>query len=139
MPTTCLGPDDLKPRLRIDGCLGFRDINGDFAGEMAMLAPFGTGNPRPLFEARGVEVVDGPRRLKDRHLKMALKQNGRIFRAIAWRAVEREQFIADNRASLDLAFSLEHNRYQGNEYLELSVSDVRAASSGAPEIVEGRD
>jgi single-stranded-DNA-specific exonuclease len=122
-----LGPDDLKPRLRIDGCLGFRDINADFAGEMALLAPFGTGNPRPLFEACGVEVVDGPRRLKDKHLKMALKQNGRIFRAIAWRAVEREQFITDNRASLDLAFSLEHNRYQGNEYLELSVSDVRTA------------
>ena len=122
-----LGPDDLKPRLRIDGCLGFRDINGDFAGEMALLAPFGTGNPRPLFEARGVEVVDGPRRLKDRHLKMALKQHGRIFRAIAWRAVEREQFITENRTSLDLAFSLEHNRYQGNEYLELSVSDVNGA------------
>jgi single-stranded-DNA-specific exonuclease len=134
-----LGPDDLKPRLRIDGCLGFRDINADFAAEMALLAPFGTGNPRPLFEARGVEVVDGPRRLKDRHLKMALKQNGRVFRAIAWRAVEREQFIGENRASLDVAFSLEHNRYQGNEYLELSVSDVRATSSGRAEIVEGRD
>lgn len=125
-----LGPDDLKPRLRIDGCLGFRDINTDFAGEMALLAPFGIGNPRPLFEARGVEVVDGPRRLKDKHLKMALKQNGRIFRAIAWRAVEREEFITQNRTSLDLAFSLEHNRYQGNEYLELSVSDVRAPSRG---------
>ena len=99
-----------------------------------MLAPFGTGNPRPLFEARGVEVVDGPRRLKDRHLKMALKQNGRIFRAIAWRAVEREQFITDNRGSLDLAFSLEHNRYQGNEYLELSVSDVRTTAARAPRL-----
>ncbi len=122
-----LGPDDLKPRLRIDGCLGFREINADFASEMALLAPFGTGNPRPLFEARGVEVVDGPRRLKDRHLKMALKQSGRIFRAIAWRAVEREQFITENRTSLDLAFSLEHNSYQGNDYLELSVSDLKAA------------
>jgi exonuclease RecJ-like protein len=58
---------------------------------------------------------------------MAVKQNGRIFRAIAWRAIEREQFITDNRSSLDLAFSLEHNRYQGDEYLELSVSDVRTA------------
>ena len=124
-----LGPDDLRPRLRIDGCLGFRDINGDFAGEMALLAPFGVGNPRPLFEATGVEVVDGPRRLKEKHLKMALKQNGRIFRAIAWRAVERERFISENRTSLDLAFSLEHNRYQGNEYLELSVSDVRARTA----------
>jgi single-stranded-DNA-specific exonuclease len=125
-----LGPDDLKPRLRIDGRLGFRDINGDFAGEMALLAPFGSGNPRPLFEAQGVQVVDGPRRLKEKHLKMALKQHGRIFRAIAWRAVDHEQLITENRASLDLAFSLEHNRYQGNEFLELSVTDVRAAGRG---------
>jgi single-stranded-DNA-specific exonuclease len=124
-----LGPDDLKPRLRIDGCLGFRDITGDFAGEMALLAPFGTGNPRPLFEANGVEVIDGPRRLKERHLKMALKQNGRIFRAIAWRAIEREQFITENRAALDLAFSLEHNTYRGEESLELTVSDFRQAAS----------
>ena len=92
---------------------------------MTLLAPFGIGNPRPMFEANGVQVVDGPRRVKERHLKMALKQNGRIFRAIAWRAVEREQFITDNRTSLDLAFSLDHNSYQGNDYLELSVSDFR--------------
>jgi single-stranded-DNA-specific exonuclease len=124
-----LGPDDLKPRLRLDACIGFRDITGDFAGQMELLAPFGTGNPRPLFEALGVQVIDGPRRLKDRHLKMALKQNGRIFRAIAWRAVEREQFITDNRSSLDLAFSLEHNKYQGDEFLELSVSDVKIATA----------
>ena len=121
-----LGPDDLKPRLRIDGCLGFRDITGDFAGQMGLLAPFGTGNPRPLFEANGVEVIDGPRRLKEKHLKMALKQNGRIFRAIAWRAIEREQWVTENRTSLDLAFSLEHNRYQGDEFLELAVSDFRS-------------
>ena len=124
-----LGPDDLKPRLRIDGCLGFRDITGDFAGQMGLLAPFGTGNPRPLFEANGVEVIDGPRRLKEKHLKMALKQNGRIFRAIAWRAIEREQWVTDNRTSLDLAFSLEHNRYQGDEFLELTVSDFRSAGA----------
>jgi single-stranded-DNA-specific exonuclease len=124
-----LGPDDLKPRLRIDGCLGFREINGDFAGEMGLLAPFGTGNPRPLFEALGVEGVDGPRRLKEKHLKMALKQNGRIFRAIAWRAIEREQFITENRTSLDLVFSLEHNNYQGSEFLELSVADLKVGTT----------
>jgi single-stranded-DNA-specific exonuclease len=129
-----LGPDDLKPRLRIDGSLWFRDITGDFAGQMALLAPFGTGNPRPLFEANGVEVIDGPRRLKEKHLKMALKQNGRIFRAIAWRAIDREQWVTENRRSLDLAFSLEHNRYQGDEFLELTVSDFRQTARPA----EGR-
>ena len=72
-------------------------------------------------------MIDGPRRLKEKHLKMALKQNGRIFRAIAWRAIEREQWVTDNRTSLDLAFSLEHNRYQGDDFLELAVSDFRSA------------
>ena len=132
-----LGPDDLRPRLRLDACLGFRDITGDFAAEMSLLAPFGTGNPRPLFEARAVEVVDGPRRLKEKHLKMAFKQNGRIFRAIAWRAVEREQFIADNRTSLDLAFSLEQNKYQGNEYLELAITDFRAPATDSARGAQG--
>jgi single-stranded-DNA-specific exonuclease len=120
-----LEPDDLKPRLRIDARLGFRDITGDVAGHVTMLAPFGIGNPRPVFEASGVEVVDGPRRLKEKHLKMALRHDGRVVRAVAWRAAEREQFIHEHRSGLDLAFSLEQNSYKGDVFLEISVADVK--------------
>ena len=88
-----LGPEDLMPRLRIDGDLAFRGITGRRAAGMASLAPFGAGNPRPVFAARGVEIVDGPRKLKERHLKMALQQEGRIFRAVAWRAAERHDYL----------------------------------------------
>src|SRR5215470_7593007 len=77
-----LGPEDLMPRLRIDGDLTFRAITGDVAYGVSSLAPFGAGNPRPVFAARRVEIIDGPRKLKERHLKMALRQDGRIFRAI---------------------------------------------------------
>ena len=52
-------------------------ITGGVAAGVAALAPFGAGNPRPVFAARGVEIVDGPRKLKERHLKMSLKQDGR--------------------------------------------------------------
>ena len=96
-----LGPDDLMPRLRIDGDLSFRTITGDVASGVASLAPFGAGNPRPVFAARGVEIIDGPRKLKERHLKMALKQDGRIFRAVAWRAAERHDFLTEHKAALD--------------------------------------
>jgi single-stranded-DNA-specific exonuclease len=48
-----LGPDDLMPRLRIDGDLTFRGITGGIAAGVASLAPFGAGNPRPVFAARG--------------------------------------------------------------------------------------
>ena len=51
-----LGPEDLMPRLRIDGDLGFRGITGGVSAGVAALAPFGAGNPRPVFAARGVET-----------------------------------------------------------------------------------
>jgi len=120
-----LGPEDLMPRLRIDGDLAFRAITGDVASGIAALAPFGAGNPRPVFAARRVEIVDGPRKLKERHLKMALKQEGRIFRAVAWRAAERHDYLTEHRASLDVAFSLDQNQYNGQTYVELTLADLR--------------
>jgi single-stranded-DNA-specific exonuclease len=122
-----LGPDDLMPRLRVDADLTFRDITGGVAAGVAALAPFGAGNPRPIFAARGVEIVDGPRKLKERHLKMSLKQEGRIFRAIAWRAAERHDFLVEHKAALDVAFSLEQNQYNGNTYVELTLADLKKA------------
>ncbi len=120
-----LGPDDLMPRLRIDGSLAFREITGGVAAGIMSLAPFGAGNPRPVFAARGVEIVDGPRKLKERHLKMSLKQEGRIFRAVAWRAAERHDYLTEHKAALDVAFSLEQNHYNGNTYVELTLADLR--------------
>jgi len=122
-----LGPGDLMPRLRIDGDLTFRGITDGIAAGVASLAPFGAGNPRPVFAARGVEIIDGPRKLKERHLKMALRQEGRIFRAIAWRAAERHDFLAEHKAALDVAFSLEQNQYNGETYVELTLADIRRA------------
>jgi single-stranded-DNA-specific exonuclease len=124
-----LGPNELMPRLRIDGDLAFRGITGGVAAGVAALAPFGAGNPRPVFSARGVEIVDGPRKLKERHLKMALRQDGRIFRAIAWRAAERHDYLTEHKGALDVAFSLEQNQYNGETYVELTLADLRRSES----------
>ena len=120
-----LEPDQLRPRLRIDGPLNLRDITHPLVEGLASMAPFGLANPRPVFHAMPVQIVDGPRPLKDRHLKMTFRQDGRSFRAIAWRAAERAAFLTEHRAGVNLAFSLEQNEYQGERYLELSVADVK--------------
>ena len=127
----CLGPDDLRPRLWIDGALTFRSINEQVTSELTTLAPFGAGNPCPVFRTSRVEVIDGPRRIKDRHLKMAFKQDGRVLRGIAWRAGEREGFVAEHRAAIDLAFSVEQDSWNGERYLQLSVADFRAPEAAA--------
>jgi len=123
-----LEPDQLRPRLRIDAHLSLKEITADLVDGLQRLAPFGLANPRPVFHAMPVEIVDGPRPLKERHLKMTFRQDGRSFRAIAWRAAERAAFLTEHRAGVNLAFSLEENQFQGETYLELSVADFKSLS-----------
>ena len=122
-----LGPDELTPRLRIDGALPLPAITAGVIEGVATLAPFGVGNRRPIFHADGVAIVDGPRRVKERHLKMSVRQGQCVFRAIAWQAAERADFLNAHRAALNLAFSLTENHYRGQTFVELSVADVQEA------------
>ncbi len=126
-----LEPDQLRPRLRIDGPLNLKSITSELMHDLDSLGPFGMSNPRPVFHASGVEIVDGPRTLKERHLKMTFAQDGRRFRAIAWRAAERADFLTRNRTCVNLAFSLEKNEYQGETYFELNVCDFKSPDGSA--------
>jgi hypothetical protein len=48
------------------------------------------------------------------------------MRGIAWRASEREEFVAEHRTAIDLAFSLEQDTWEGERYLQLSIADFKA-------------
>ncbi len=122
-----LEPDELMPRLRIDGPLPLRAITSDVVTGVAALEPFGPANPRPIFHASPVDLADGPRTVKDRHLSMTFRQQGRILRAIAWRAADRAPFLAEHRTGLNVAFSLDQNQYQGETYVQLTVADFKSA------------
>ena len=120
-----LSPQDLVPRLRIDAPLGLREISGSVIEALTRLGPFGAANPKPVFRASPVDVVDAPRRLKDRHLALMLRQDGRAFRAMAWRAAEREAFFTAHRHGLELAYSLDQSEYRGERVTELTIADLR--------------
>ena len=121
-----LEPDQLRPRLRIDGPLSLRAINHDLMRGLDAMGPFGLANPRPVFHATGVEIVDGPEDPQGTSSEDDLQPDGRRFRAIAWRAAERADFLSRNRTAVNLAFSLERNEFQGEVYLELNVADIKA-------------
>jgi single-stranded-DNA-specific exonuclease len=121
-----LEPDQLRPRLRIDGPLHLKAITHDLVRGLDSMGPFGLANPRPVFHAGPVQIVDGPKSIKDRHLKMTFNQEGRRFRAMAWRLAERADFLEKHRAGVNLAFSLDRNEYQGETFLELSVADIKS-------------
>jgi single-stranded-DNA-specific exonuclease len=120
-----LSPEDLVPRLRIDAPLGLREIDADVLDGLTRLGPFGAGNPKPIFRAGPIDLVNPPRRMKDRHLSLLVRQDGRSFRAVAWRAIDRESYLIANPTGLELAYSLERGEYRGETTTELTVADVR--------------
>lgn len=124
-----LSPDDLRPRLQIDGELRLPEITPDLVKALLDLAPFGMGNPRPVFQAPGVRILSGPTRMKERHLSMTVVQEGRAFRAVAWRAADRQAMIEEHRARLDLAYSVAQTTWSGETSIELEVADARPPSA----------
>ncbi|HNV02214.1 MAG TPA: single-stranded-DNA-specific exonuclease RecJ [Vicinamibacterales bacterium] len=127
-----LSPDDLRPRLRIDARIGFRQITPGLAQTLSALGPFGIGNPKPVFATAGVRLADGPRRLKERHLSMSLRHDGVPLRAVFWRAAERAAEIAALADGLDVAYSVQQNTFNGATSVEVSLADVRPAGGGVP-------
>ena len=122
-----LGPEALTPRLRVDGCLPLSAITPAVVDGLRAMEPFGAGNPRPMFHTGAVELANGPRVMKARHLSMSLRQGPRVFRAVAWRMAERAEFVTRHGGALDVAFHLTENHYRGEHTVELSVADIRQA------------
>ena len=120
-----LDPRDLMPRLRIDAALSLRSIDAGVIEALGRLGPYGAGNAKPVFHAGPVQLVNGPRTIKERHLKMSVRQDGRTFPAIAWRFADRLPLFEQHRENLELAFSLDKNEFNGEAYIELTLADVR--------------
>ena len=122
-----LGPDDLRPRLRVDSALPLAAITPAVVEGLRAMEPFGAGNPRPVFHTGAVELARGPRVMKSRHLSMAVRQDTRVFRAVAWRMAAQAKYVTQHGDALDVAFNLTENHYRGEQTIELSVADIRQA------------
>jgi single-stranded-DNA-specific exonuclease len=120
-----LSPDDLVPSLPIDGEMPFEQITSQVIEDLKLFEPFGSSNQKPVFAASEVAISDGPYLLKEKHLRMSVKQSGRIFRAVAWRGAGWFKFLKEHRDRVNIAFSLVENHFRGETTTELSIGDVQ--------------
>ncbi len=118
--------DDLKPSVFIDARLDFADVSEALWRGLALLEPHGVGNPRPVFLTEGAEVAASPRKLKERHVKLMLRQSGRTFEAIGWgRGEWADRFPAGSR--IDCAYTFQTSNYLGEDRLYLGLEGLRPA------------
>jgi single-stranded-DNA-specific exonuclease len=105
-----LKPQDFEPEMRFDGTIELRDVTDRHAAEMFTLAPFGCGNPPPLFASLDVEIAGPPALWNEKHLRVLLRQSGRSLTCKAWNFADRAADLPAG-SRVDVAFSLEQDAY----------------------------
>jgi single-stranded-DNA-specific exonuclease len=114
---------ELRPHLDIDARVTLRDLGGDTYQTTQLLAPFGHGNPVPLFLSQGVELLE-QRTMGNggEHLRMKLKQGGTVWDGVAFRL---RDHLAEIAPRLDIVYNLEIDRWNGKERLRLNILDFK--------------
>ncbi|MEO6588812.1 MAG: single-stranded-DNA-specific exonuclease RecJ [Pyrinomonadaceae bacterium] len=122
-----LSEEDLIPELKVDAVIASNSLNLTLLDELKMLEPFGAGNPKPTFVTKDLTLIDEPFVMKEKHLKLKLKdENNKQFEAVWWDGVEKSKGqTLKPKTRIELAYTPEANTWQGNTRLQLVVEDLR--------------
>ena len=120
-----LPPGALAPTVEYAAELPLQEITPAFWRILRQFAPFGPGNRSPVFLARRVRDAGFSRILRGNHLRLSIRQEGSaVFSGIAFGRADAYAKVATRRP-FDLCFSLEEDRFQGDNRLQLVVKDLR--------------
>lgn len=112
-----------QPVIELDGELDFRDLTDDFYSHYRLLEPFGQRNNEPIFLVRNVQPKLPPRVMKEKHLRVILRQQG-IEQAATWFNAPIGNLPP---APWDVALRMQRNWFRGEERWQFTLDAVRPA------------
>lgn len=111
--------------LTIDATVNLPRLRTSILEELERLAPFGAGNPEPLFEARGVTPIQA-RTVSGKNVRLRFRQGSDTWSAFAFGMGPR---IDQLRRPLDIVFHPRLVRGSRGRRLELVLRDFAPAQS----------
>jgi single-stranded-DNA-specific exonuclease len=132
MADSLLTEDHLQPTLTADAEITMAEVNDGTLESINRLAPFGSGNPSPLFMARGVRALDVLPMGDGSHIKLMLADrtniSGMAVEAVAFRFGHLAEAIK-RRPRVDILFYIERREWKGDTHLQLRVRDMRVSTT----------
>ncbi|MCC7408899.1 MAG: hypothetical protein IT442_12560, partial [Phycisphaeraceae bacterium] len=131
-----LAPDDLARPLHLALSCRLEDLDVATVGQIARLAPFGRGNPAPIFCLTDVRVAQPPQRVgvAGRHMRLLLRSDagdavspgggGRQCWAVGFNQGHRADDWAVGQ-QVDAAVEAKVSTYMGRPGVDLHVQDLR--------------
>ena len=116
---------DLKPVIKVDMEIGFKDLKPEILKWIDALEPTGHQNREALFVSRGLKVMRARTVGSDqRHLRLTVSDGGVTYDGIGFRLGHWAEQMPEK---VDLLFAYERNVFQGRESLQLNIRDLRRA------------
>lgn len=123
---TSLQPEDFIPVIKVDATVKLIDLTQTFFDILLQMEPFGPENLKPIFCVRAVNNI-GCKIVKENHVRFQVEQHGISFTGIGFNLAEKFNLI-ENKALLDIVFTLDENTFNGRSSLQLKVIDIESAS-----------
>ena len=122
-----------KPVIEVDDELLLDQINGKFYQIIKQMAPFGPGNPEPVFRISDAFAED-VKILKDKHLRFTIKQHGQATSLVclgfgmADQTKDSESTMVNmlkSKMRFDILAEVKENNFRHNPTLQLYVKDIK--------------
>ena len=124
-----INDEQTRARIDIDAMLDFKDVTPRFNNELKRFAPFGPGNPKPVFCTKRVYDY-GTSKVVGRgqeHIKLELVDNksSHVMNGIAFGQSSQARYIKTKRA-FDICYTVEDNTHKRGD-IQLLIEDIRPA------------
>ena len=116
-----------KKPLLLDSVISPSAVNLNFYEKIALLSPFGSGNPEPKFVIEDLKTING-KIVGEKHIKSILiGKDGTTIKSIAFNATENDlgsYLLKKNNKSFNIAGKLSLNEWRGQSNVEFIIDDI---------------
>ncbi len=119
-----IDPKLLIPELELDSLALFSELDFQTFRIIEQMEPFGPDNYKPVLVSKGVQDTGYSKLLKEKHLRLFLKQGDQIFTGIAFNMAEKWPLV-QSKKPLDIAYTLDVNEWNGEKNLQLKILDLK--------------
>ncbi len=116
----------LIPEVEIDLKLTLNEINFKFIRILKQFAPFGPGNPSPVFQTDGVMDNGNGRLLKNKHLKLTLghmEYASNPIPAIGFQLGDHFNYIMKGQP-FNICYHIEENEWNNKKEIQINIKDI---------------
>ncbi|MCG2712629.1 MAG: single-stranded-DNA-specific exonuclease RecJ [Candidatus Omnitrophica bacterium] len=123
MAHKALPSDELVPVIDVDMEVSLSVISQKLIDELELCAPFGMGNPRPVFASRDLRAKDRPRTLRGNGFKIWLTDGKVTCEALGSKFNDID--ISDINSEFSVLYSPSINDWQGINTIQLKLKDLQ--------------